>query len=135
MVMRPVLLALVLSLSACDPPIEPCGDGGACALPISTLVVTGQVRASVNPLSGVLVTITAHQGTCDGPEIRLVPSPVSSLTDSLGRYRAQGDPAHASSNACVRVAVSDALYTDTSGVVLHRSTRSQDSLHIDVTAP
>lgn len=131
------LLALFLSLGACDSGTgHHCGDPGVfCASSPVTLVVTGQVRASANPLSGVDVSLTAYRDSCGGSEILLVPSPSGARTDSLGMYVVRAEVTQSVSNACVRIAYSDALRTDTSGVTLHAPPASPDTLHLDITAP
>jgi hypothetical protein len=132
------LLALILSLDACDGVSGPqCGDPGVfCAWgPPVTLVVTGQVRASANPLADVTVSLTAYSDSCGGSEIVLLPSPNSARTDSIGIYVARAEVTQSVSNACVRIAYSDALHTDTSGVTLHARRATPDTLHLDITAP
>jgi len=133
--MRPAFAFLVLLLSTCDHGIR-CGDPGVlCARGPFTLVVTGQVRASANPLANVPVSLTAYSDSCGGSEILLLPSPSGARTDSLGVYLALAQVTQSASDACVRIAYSDALHTDTSGVALHAPPASPDTLHLDITAP
>jgi hypothetical protein len=130
-------LSALLALSSCHSERITeggCGPGALCALRF-TLVVTGQVRASLNPLPGAIVHITAHRNGCTGPEILLLPSPVDARTDSIGVYVARAEVSQSDGSACVRVAYSDALFTDTNGVALHAPPAVPDTLHIDVTGP
>ncbi|HEV8382989.1 MAG TPA: hypothetical protein VGQ29_15485 [Gemmatimonadales bacterium] len=136
---RPSIAVALLALLACrndqiiiSPP--PCGRGALCALHI-TLVVTGQVRASSNPLSGANVRVTAHRDSCTGPEILLLPSPTDARTDSTGVYVARAEVSQSAASACVRVAYSDALYADTNGVALHAPPAVPETLHVNVTGP
>src|SRR6266481_1852257 len=103
---RPAIVVLLTLLACHDQVIispPPCGPGALCALRI-TLVVTGQVRASVNPLAGASVRITAHRDSCTGPEILLLPSPQDARTDSAGVYLARAEVSQSAASACVRVA-------------------------------
>jgi len=135
---RPTIAVALLPLLACrgqDRLIEGgCGPGALCALQF-TLVVTGQVRASTNPLAGATVRITAHRDSCTGPEILLLPSPRDARTDSAGVYIAPAEVTQSAASACVRVAYSDALYTDTTGVALHAPPAVPETLHVNVTGP
>jgi len=112
----------------------PCGRAALCALQI-TLVVTGEVRASLNPLAGATVHITAHRDSCTGPEILLLPSPLDARTDSAGVYVARAEVSQSAASACVRVAYSDALYTDITAVALHAPPAPAETLHVNVTGP
>ena len=134
---RPTVTAVaLLAVVACEHfPGEVCGFGAACALPAPTLVVTGLVRASANPLTGVLVHLTAHRDSCSGSEVVLLPSPASARTDSNGVYQIQARPTQSLTSACLRVAYSDALYTDTTGVALHAPPALPETLHVNVTGP
>ncbi len=134
---RPAIVVLLTLLACHDQVIispPPCGPGALCALRI-TLVVTGQVRASVNPLAGATVRITAHRDSCTGPEILLLPSPQDARTDSAGVYLARAEVSQSAASACVRVAYSEALYTDTTGVALHAPPAVPETLHVNVTGP
>lgn len=133
-------VALVfLALLACDgrqiiisPP--PCAPGALCALQF-TLVVTGHVRASIVPISGATVHVTAYRDSCTGAEVMLLPSPAEAVTDSNGVYVVRAEVTQSAASACVRVAYSSALFTDTSGVVLHAPPWSPDTVRVDVTGP
>src|SRR3989454_357228 len=88
-----------------------CPAGALCALH-PTLVIHGQVRASANPLSGVLVTLTAFRNGCAGSTVTLLPSPAEDRTDSLGMYRITAQPTESVPTACLSAAYSS-LVADT----------------------
>ena len=136
---RSSLVLSVALLAACNGSTNPevitgCGRGALCALR-PTLVVTGLVRASLNPLVGVAVHLTAHRNTCSGAVVTLLPSPADARTDSTGVYVMRVEPVEAVPAACLRVAYSDASFTDTSGVALHTPPAPAETVHVNVTAP
>ncbi len=135
MIRTSVAAVALLALLACEQfPDGGCGPGAVCALR-PTLVVTGQVRASANPLAGVMVHVTAHRDSCSGSEILLLPSPVDRRTDANGVYEASVEPAQSASSACLRVAYSDALFTDTTGVRLRVPPAPAETVRVNITAP
>lgn len=111
-----------------------CPPGALCALR-PTLMVTGQVRASLNPLAGVKVTVTAYQGSCDGRMVTLLPSPAEAVTDAEGRYSRGVEPTEALVGACLRVAYSSALKMDTPGVTLRIPPAVPETLRVDIVGP
>jgi len=131
-----VLAFLLVPFLACqDQQITTgCGAGALCALQI-TLVVTGQVRVSASPLVGGLVHVRAYQGSCVGAEVLLLPSPAEARTDSDGVYRIRVQPTQSAPAACLRVAYSDALFTDTAGIVLHVPPAAAETIHVNLTGP
>jgi hypothetical protein len=110
-----------------------CPPGALCALH-PTLVLHGQVRASANPLSGVLVTLTAFRNGCAGSTVTLLPSPAEDRTDSLGMYRIPVQPTESVPTACLRVAYF-ALVAETNGVALHVPPAAPETLRVDLTGP
>jgi hypothetical protein len=135
---RPSVAAVaLLGLLACRDQLivaPRCGVGALCALGI-TLVVTGQVRASANPLAGAIVHVTAHHDSCSGTEVLLLPSPADARTDSNGVYQLRLEPTEALLSACLRVAYSDALFTDTNGVALRVPPAPPETVHVNITGP
>jgi hypothetical protein len=105
------LLAPVLFACQGGPTIA-CGPGELCALH-PTLVVTGHVQASLNPLPGVRVTVTAFRSGCAGDTVLLLPSPAEAVTDAGGQYTMELEPQQAAAAGCVEVAYSSALRADT----------------------
>src|SRR5947207_12386929 len=106
---RSSLVLSVALLAAChgstNPEVITGCDRGVCALR-PTLIVTGQVRASLNPLAGVSVHLTAHRDSCPGTVVTLLPSPADARTDSAGVYVMRLEPVEAVPAACLRVASS-----------------------------
>jgi hypothetical protein len=138
MIRTSVAAVALLALLACEQFPDPgCGPAALCALPAlrPTLVVTGLVRASANPLAGVLVRLTAHHDSCSGNEVLLRPSPSLARTDSNGVYQIQVEPTQTLTSACLRVAYSDALFTDTTGVRLRVPPAPAETVRVNITAP
>lgn len=131
-----VLAFLLVPLLSCgDQPTEGgCGPAALCALQF-TLVVTGEVRVSANPLAGAFVHVTAHQGSCSGPEVQMLPSPAQGRTDSSGVYRIRMQPTQAAAAGCLHVAVSDTLFTDTTGVTWHVPPAAAETVHVNLSGP
>jgi hypothetical protein len=136
---RAGVVAALLALLGCDgrriivsPP--PCAPVALCALQF-TLIVTGRVRASLAPITGATVHVTAYRDSCTGSEIMLLPSPAEAVTDSNGVYVMRAEVTQSAASACVRVAYSNALFSDTSGVALHAPPGPTDTLRVDVTGP
>lgn len=129
-----VIAFLLVLLGACqDQPTE-CGASGLCALHI-TLVVTGQLRVSGNPLVGAFVQVRAYQGSCAGAEVLLLPSPAGATTDTAGVYSIRVQPTQAVPAACLRVAYADTLLTDTTGIVLRLSAAVPETVRVNLTGP
>jgi hypothetical protein len=134
---RSGLVLSVTLLAACNGSREVttgCGRGAQCVLR-PTLVVTGQVRASLNPLAGAFVDLTAYRNGCSGTAVTLLPSPAEARTDSAGVYTMRLEPLEAVPAACLRVAYSDALFSDTNGVALHVPPAAPETVHVNVTGP
>lgn len=112
----------------------PCPGGALCALH-PTLVVTGRVQASINPLPGVTVTATAFLSGCSGATVPLLPSPAEAVTDARGEYTMALQPEQAAAAACIDVAYSSALKVDTPGVPLHLPPAVPQTLHVDLVGP
>jgi hypothetical protein len=127
-----VLMGLLLG---CESNItEHCSGGATCALH-PTLVVTGRVQASINPLSGVAVTVTVYRVGCSGATLLLLPSPAEAITDSQGQYQVALEPTEAAAGACVEVANSPAFKVDRPGVPIHLPPAVVETLHVDLIGP
>jgi hypothetical protein len=111
-----------------------CSSGATCALR-PTLVVTGRVQASINPLPGVAVTVTVFRVGCSGAALVLLPSPAEALTDSQGEYQVALEPTEAAAAACVEVANSPAFKVDRPGVPIHLPPAVSETLHVDLIGP
>lgn len=127
------LLAVVLFACQGGPTIA-CDRGELCALH-PTLVVTGRVQASLNPLPGVRVTLTAFRSSCAGDTVLLLPSPAEAVTDAGGQYTMELEPQQAAAAGCVEVAYSSALRVDTPGVPLRLPPAVPETLHVDLVGP
>ena len=136
---RPSIAAVaLLALLACEQFPDPgCGPAALCALPVlrPTLVVIGLVRASANPLAGVVVRVTAYRDSCSGNEVPLRPTPAEARTDSNGVYQIPVEPTQSLASACLRVAYSDALFTDTTGVRLRVPPAPAETVRVNITGP
>jgi len=132
-----VLALLLVSLVSCRDEgfIEGgCGAGALCALQF-TLVVTGEVRVSGNPVVGALVGLKAYQGGCSGAEVMMLPSPPVARTDSSGVYQMHMQPTQAAAAGCLHVAVSDTLFTDATGIAWHVPPATADTVHVNLSRP
>lgn len=127
------LLAGVL-LACQGDPTEACSSGALCALH-PTLIVTGHVRASINPLPGVTVTATAFRSGCSGATVALLPSPAQAVTDAQGLYAMALEPAQAAAAACLEIAYSSALKVDAPGIPLRIPPAAPETLHVDLVGP
>ena len=132
--LRYVVVAIGALLGCHSPTASRCSRGALCALS-PTLFVTGHVRASVNPLPGVLVTVSAYQGGCTGSVVPLLPSPTEAVTDAQGLYHVGLEPTMPAAAACIRVAYSQALSADTDGVALRLPPAVPETVHVDLAGP
>lgn len=113
---------------------EACSSGALCALH-PTLIVTGHVQASINPLPGVTVTATAFRSGCSGATVALLPSSAQAVTDAQGLYAMALEPGQAAAAACLEIAYSSALKVDTPGVPLRVPPAAPETLHVDLVGP
>ncbi len=136
----PALLAAAfvaaVGLAGCDDsaPAVGCGAGALCAQKPG-VVVTGRVTASLNPISGVEVTVAAYRDSCGGILASYSPSPAIDTTDANGRYAIGIYPADSVAGACVRVSYSTALFADRTGIQLVSNPVVPESLRVDLTGP
>ena len=131
-----LLGALLSAVAGCDnaAPVTTCAPGALCTRE-PPLVVTGTVQASLNPLPGAIVTLTAYRDTCGGTPAMLLPSPAVDTTNAAGRYLIGVFPEESLPTVCIRVSYSSALFVDTAGVLFPLNPPTPDTLRLNVVGP